>query len=96
MHPRSQKHNLHAAEEVHAVDANGGIVFDPQIDMFADTKSEVARLAEVCVCAILYSFTLRPRSRISSAFGPRTVTCTAIFSLRRMPNVRTVYRALPA
>jgi hypothetical protein len=42
-----------------------------------------------------YSLTLRPRSRISSAFGPRTVTWTAIFSLRRIPKVRTVYRALP-
>ena len=42
-----------------------------------------------------YSFTFRPRSRISSAFGPRTVTCTAIFSFLRIPKVRTVYRALP-
>ena len=33
-----------------------------------------------------YSFTLRPRSRISSAFGPRMVTCAAIFSFRRIPN----------
>lgn len=40
-----------------------------------------------------YSFTFSPRSRISSAFGPRMVTCTAIFSLRRIPNVRTVNRA---
>jgi hypothetical protein len=27
------------------------------------------------------------------ALSPRSVTCTEIFSLRRMPNVRTVYRA---
>jgi hypothetical protein len=40
-----------------------------------------------------YSLTLRPRSRISIAFSPRTVQWTAIFSLRRMLNVRTVYRA---
>lgn len=40
-----------------------------------------------------YSFTFSPRSSISSAFSPRIVTCTAIFSLRRMPKVRTVYRA---
>ncbi|KYM85416.1 hypothetical protein ALC53_04659 [Atta colombica] len=39
-------------------------------------------------------FTFRPRSRISSALAPRTVQCTAIFSLRRIPNERTVYRAL--
>ena len=36
---------------------------------------------------------MRPRSRISSALAPRTVQCTAIFSLRRIPNERTVYRA---
>uniref|UniRef100_A0A182KHN7 Uncharacterized protein n=1 Tax=Anopheles christyi TaxID=43041 RepID=A0A182KHN7_9DIPT len=37
-----------------------------------------------------YSRTFRPRSRISSALAPRTVQWTAIFSLRRMPNERTV------
>lgn len=37
-----------------------------------------------------YSFTLSPRSRISCAFSPRSVTCTEIFSLRRMPKERTV------
>jgi hypothetical protein len=42
-----------------------------------------------------YSLTFRPRSRISSALGPRTVTWTEIFSLRRIPKVRTVYLALP-
>lgn len=36
--------------------------------------------------------TLRPRSRISSAFGPRMVTCVEIFSLRRMPKERIVSR----
>jgi hypothetical protein len=41
-----------------------------------------------------YSFTLSPRSRISIALAPRTVQCTEIFSLRRMLNDRTVYRAL--
>ena len=41
-----------------------------------------------------YSLTLRPFSRISSAFGPRTVQCTAIFSFLRMPNDLTVYLAL--
>lgn len=35
-------------------------------------------------------FTLRPRSKISSALAPRTVQWTAIFSLRRIPNERTV------
>lgn len=38
--------------------------------------------------------TFRPLSRISSALAPRTVQWTAIFSLRRIPNDLTVYRAL--
>lgn len=42
-----------------------------------------------------YSLTFSPRSRISSAFGPRTVTWTAIFSFLRMLNDRMVYLALP-
>lgn len=39
------------------------------------------------------TLTFKPFSRISSALAPRTVQCTAIFSFRRMPNERTVYRA---
>lgn len=35
-----------------------------------------------------YSLTFSPRSRISSAFGPRIVTWHAIFSFRRIPNPR--------
>lgn len=38
--------------------------------------------------------TFNPFSKISSALGPLTVQCTAIFSLRRIPKERTVYRAL--
>lgn len=37
----------HASVEVHAVDTDGGVVLDAQIDVFADTKAEVARLGEV-------------------------------------------------
>jgi len=37
----------HAAVEVHAVNANGRVIFDTQVDMFADTKAEVACLREV-------------------------------------------------
>lgn len=37
----------HAAVKVHAVDTNGGIVFDPQIDVLTDAEPEVARLREV-------------------------------------------------
>ena len=42
-----------------------------------------------------YSFTLRPASMSCMAFSPRTVTYAEIFSFLRMPNRRTVYRALP-
>jgi len=42
-----------------------------------------------------YSFTFRPASSSCMAFSPRTATLHEIFSLRRMLNVRTVYRALP-
>merc|ERR1712047_62668 len=41
-----------------------------------------------------YSRTLSPRSRISSAFAPRTVQWQAIFSLRLIPKDLTVYLAL--
>ena len=37
----------HAAIEVHAVDANGRVVFDAQIDMLANTEAEIACLGEV-------------------------------------------------
>lgn len=52
-------------------------------------------VSEKLRCRSSYSLTFRPLSRISSALGPRTVTCTAIFSFLRMPKDRTVYRALP-
>ena len=95
----------HAAVKVHAVDTNRWIIFDAQIDVLANTESEVAvqlliggatrsmviyPVSEKFFFRSSYSLTLSPLSRISSAFGPRTVTWTAIFSLRRMPNVRTV------
>jgi len=41
-----------------------------------------------------YSLTFKPASKISSAFGPRTVTRQAIFSFLRIPKDRTVNRAL--
>jgi len=37
----------HAAIEIHAVNANGRVIFDTQVDMFADSKAEVACLREV-------------------------------------------------
>lgn len=40
-----------------------------------------------------YSFTFNPRSNISLAFSPRTVTQQLIFSFLLIPNERIVYRA---
>jgi len=37
----------HAAVEVHSVDTDCRIIFDTQINVFADTETEVARLREV-------------------------------------------------
>lgn len=37
----------HAAVEVHAVDTNTGVVLDTQVNVLADTETEVAGLGEV-------------------------------------------------
>lgn len=58
------------------------IILQSQKEKKGEREREIPRL------------TFRPRSRISSAFAPRTVQCTAIFSLRLMPKERTVYLAL--
>jgi len=39
--------SCHAAVEIHAVNANGRVVLDAKIDVFADAKAEVASLREV-------------------------------------------------
>lgn len=39
--------NIHAAIEIHPVDTNCRVILDSQIDMFADTEPEIARLGEV-------------------------------------------------
>ena len=40
-------YHSHAAVKVHPVDTNGRVVFDTQIDVFADPETEVARLREI-------------------------------------------------
>ncbi len=49
-----------------------------------------ANTPETCLQNLVLNIKNEP-----SALGPRTVTWTAIFSFLRIPNVRTVYRALP-
>lgn len=43
----------HAAVEVHAVDTNGRIVLDAEIDVLADTEAEVASLGEVALAQLV-------------------------------------------
>lgn len=95
----------HAAVEVHAVNADRGVVLDTEIDVLADAEAEVAGLGEVPPAelvlldleATLENFLGLSRQRLSiissgcrRTLGPRTVTWTEIFSLRRIPKVRTV------
>jgi len=67
-----------------------------------DTEVKVASLGEVALAQLVLldleaaleaaasDGSARAAAHISSAFGPRIVTCTAIFSLRRIEKVRTV------
>ena len=43
----------HAAVEVHAVDTNGRVVLDAEIDVLADTEAEVASLGEVALAQLV-------------------------------------------
>ena len=45
----NERKHSHAAVEVHAVNSNRRVVLDSEIDMFADTESEVASLGEVAL-----------------------------------------------
>jgi hypothetical protein len=44
----------HAAVEVHSVDTNRGVVLDSQINVFANTESEIASLAEVALPQLVF------------------------------------------
>lgn len=43
----------HAAVEVHAVDTDGGVVLDTEIDVLGDTETEVASLGEVALAELI-------------------------------------------
>lgn len=43
----------HAAVEVHAVDTDGRVVLDTEIDVLADTEAEVASLGEVALAELV-------------------------------------------
>jgi len=44
----------HAAIEVHSVDPDCRIIFDAQIDVFANTKTEIASLREVSLAELVF------------------------------------------
>ena len=44
----------HAAVEIHSIDTNRGVVLDTEIDVFADTETEVARLREVALAELVF------------------------------------------
>ena len=66
--------------EVHAEDAREGVILDTQIDVLLDAESEVSYILQSIPVSEKFfffssrSFTLSPRSKISSALSPRTVT----------------------
>ena len=82
--------------EVHAEDAGEGVVLDAEVDVLLDAEAEAACVREAVPVSEKFFFlssrslTFRPRSRISSALSPRTVTCMAIFSFRLMLKLLTV------
>lgn len=45
--------NAHAAVKVHAVDTNGRVVLDAQIDVLGDTETEVAGLGEIALAELV-------------------------------------------
>ena len=44
----------HAAIEIHAIDTNGRVVFDPQIDVLANTKAKVAGRRKVFLPQLIF------------------------------------------
>ena len=43
----------HAAVEIHSVNTNSGVVLDTEIDVFADSETEVASLREVTLAELV-------------------------------------------
>ena len=43
----------HAAVKIHAVDTDGGVVLDSEIDVLGDTEAEVASLGEVALAELV-------------------------------------------
>lgn len=57
LHPAALRDTVagagHADVEVHAVDTDGGVVLDAEIDVLADAEAEVAGLAEVALAELV-------------------------------------------
>ena len=53
MEVTESKCNLHAAVEVHTVDTDTRVVLETEIDVLADTETEVASLGEVALAELV-------------------------------------------
>lgn len=61
--------DLHAAVKVHAVDTDGWVVFDAQINVFADTEAKVARFRKVPPFQLVF-LDLKSTLQDLFSFGP--------------------------
>ena len=59
----------HAAVEIHAVDADGRVVLDAQVNVLADAEAKVARLAEVALPQLVFLH-LEPSLQNLLGLGP--------------------------
>ena len=51
IHARTTKNNI----EIHTINTNGGIVLDTQVNVFLNTKAEIAVLAEVVATQFIFT-----------------------------------------
>ena len=71
----------HAAVEVHAVDTNGGVVLDTEIDVLADTEAEVAGLGEVTLAEFVLLDLEATLENLLSLFYCVRVVCLSFSSI---------------
>jgi hypothetical protein len=74
----------HAAVEVHAVNTDGGVVLDTEIDVLADTEAEVAGLGEVALAELVL---LDLEATLENLLSLEDVSTSM---LRLVPDVRSV------
>ena len=67
-----ERDNSHAAVKIHAVNTNRRIIFDAQINMFADTETKVASLREVLLSQFVF---LHLEAALENFLGLGTADC---------------------